>query len=140
METERLEKEFQLWNRFMFLVLGSSITLVIIGFTFILNRDRWQGFANYMGGIWIWVQLLATTPAFILLLVKRWRTIPLVDRLNTIFGYFLASWLSFLAFGLIADGVPNELYFLLVGYALLIVGGYIWSLKRTSIPRDEMFP
>jgi hypothetical protein len=140
METNQLEKQFQLWNRFMYFVLGSSITLVLISFGFIQSFYRWQGFENYMGGIWAWVQVLATAPAFILLLLKRWRALPLVNRLNTIFGYFVASWLSFLAFGLIANDVPNELYSLIVVYALLIAIGYIWSLKRTSIPRDEMFP
>lgn len=140
MDTNQLEKQFQLWNRFMYLVLGSSITLVLLSFGFIQNFYRWQGFENYMGGIWTWVQILATAPAFILLLLKRWRALPLVNRLNTIFGYFVASWLSLLAFGLIANDVPNELYSLIVVYALLIAIGYIWSLKRTSIPRDEMFP
>ena len=141
MDTEQLEKQFQMWNRFMYLVLGSSITLVLISFGFILNRDRWQGFENYMGGIWTWVQVLAIAPGFILVFLKRWRSLPLVNRLNTIFGYFAASWLSFLSLGLItANNAPNELNFMIVGSALLIVLGYIWALKRTSTPRDEMFP
>ena len=141
MEIDKLEKELQLWNRFMYLVLGSSITLVLIGFSFILNRDRWQGFENSIGTIWTWIQLLATTPALILLLVRRWRALSLAHRLNTIFGYSIASWLSFLALGLITiNDAPNELYFFIAGAAVLIVLGYMWSLKKISIPRDEMFP
>lgn len=141
MDTDQLEKQFQLWNRFMYLVLGSSITLVLIGFGFFFNRSRWQGFENYMGGIWTWVQILATTPGLILLLLKPWRSLPLVNRLNTIFGYFAASWLSFLSLGLFTiDNAPNELNCLIFGSAVLIVLGYVWALRRTSSPRDEIFP
>ena len=141
MDTNQLEKQFQLWNRFMYLVLGSSITLVFISFGFTLNRDQWQGFANYIGGIWTLVEILTIAPGFILLLLKRWRSLPLANRLNTIFGYFVASWLSFLTLGLItANDAPTELNFLIIGSALLIILGYFWALKRTSTPRDEMFP
>lgn len=141
MDTNQLEKQFQLWNRFMYLVLGSSITLVFISFGFILNRDKWHGFPNYIGGIWTLVEILAIVPGFILLLLKRWRSLPLANRLNTIFGYFVASWLSFLTLGLItANDAPTELNFLIIGSALLIILGYFWALKRTSTPRDEMFP
>ncbi len=141
MDTNQLEKQLQTWNRFMYLVLGSSITLVFISFGSILNRERWRGFENYVGGIWTWIQILATTPGFILLLLKRWRLFPLVNRLNTIFGYFVASWLSFLSLGLMtANNAPIELNFLIVGSAIVIVLGYIWALKRTSNPRDEIFP
>ena len=141
MDTNQLEKQFQLWNRFMYLVLGSSITLVFISFGFILNRDKWHGFPNYIGWIWTLVEILAIVPGFILLLLKRWRSLPLANRLNTIFGYFVASWLSFLTLGLItANDAPTELNFLIIGSALLIILGYFWALKRTSTPRDEMFP
>lgn len=141
MDTSQLEKQFQMWNRFMYLILGSSITLVPIGFGNILNADRWQGFGNYMGGIWTWIQILATAPGLFLLLGRRWKVLPLAHRLNTIFGYFIASWLSLLSLGFItADNAPSELNFLIVGSALLIVFGYIWALKKMSHPRDEMFP
>lgn len=141
MDTNQLEKQFQQWNRFMYLVVGSSITLVLLGFGFFLNRDRWEGFANFMGGIWTWVQILATAPGLMLLLLKPWRSIPLADRLNTIFGYFAASWLCFLSLGLFTiDNAPTEINCLLFISAILIVLGYIWALKRISSPRDEMFP
>lgn len=141
MDTNQLEKQFEQWNRFMYLVLGSSITLVLIGFGFFLNRERWEGFANYAGGIWAWVQILATTPGLILLLLKPWRSILFVHRLNTIFGYFAASWLSFLSLGLFTvDNAPNEINCLIFFSAMLLVVGYIWALRRISFPRDDMFP
>lgn len=141
MDTERLEKQFQMWNRFMYVVLGASITLVTVGLGDFLEGNRWPGFDNFIGGVWQWVQLLATPPGFYLLLGKRWKTMPLSNRLNTIFGYFIASWLSFFALGLItANNAPTELGFLIIGSAILIALGYIWALKRTLHPRDEMFP
>jgi hypothetical protein len=141
MDTEQLEKQFQLWNHFMYVALGSSITLVLISLGDVLNGDRWSGFDNYTGGVWQWIQILSTTPGFYLLWGKSWKTLPLAHRLNTIFGYFVASWFSFLALGLItANNAPNELNFLIVGAAILIALGYIWVLKKTSSPRDEMFP
>ncbi|HLO18590.1 MAG TPA: hypothetical protein VK206_27410 [Anaerolineales bacterium] len=141
METEQLEKQFQMWNRFMYVILGSSITFVIISLSFLLNGSRWSGFENDAGGVWQWLQLLATPPGFYLLLVKRWKALPLSNRLNTIFGYFLASWLNLLALGIItSNNTPGEFNFLIVGTAILIILGYIWVLRRTSNPRDEMFP
>lgn len=141
MDAEQLEKQLQIWHRFMYMALGSSITLVLISFGNFVYADRWPGFGNYTGGVWQWVQLLTTPPGLYLLWGKRWKTLPLVNRLNTIFGYFIASWLSLVALGLItANNAPSEFNFLIAGTAILIVLGYIWVLKRTSTPRDEMFP
>ena len=92
MDTEQLEKQFQLWNRFMYMILGSSITLVIISFgNFVIYRNTWPGFDNYTGGVWTCIQPLAALPGFYLLWSKRWKTLPLGNRLNTVFGYFIAS-------------------------------------------------
>lgn len=141
MEIEQLEKQFQVWNRFMYMMLGASITLVLISLGTIVYGTDWPGFGNYVGGIWPWIQILATAPGFFLLWGKRWKTLPFANRLNTIFGYFIASWLSFLALGLItAQDASTELKFLIVGSAVLIALGYIWAIKKTSVPRDEIFP
>lgn len=141
MDTEQLEKQLQQWNRFLYMILGSSITLVFISFGFLLNASRWDGFANYAGGVWQLIQLLATPPGFYLFLTKRWRAVPLANRLNTIFGFFIASWINLLSLGLITiETAPGEFNFLIVGMAILIVIAYIWAIKRTSTPRDEMFP
>jgi hypothetical protein len=125
----------------MYMALGASVTLVFISFGFLLNASRWSGFENYAGGAWQLIQLFATPPGFYLLLTKRWKALPLSNRLNTIFGYFVASWISLVSLGLItANTAPSEFNFLIVFTALLIALGYIWALKKTSQPRDEMFP
>ena len=141
METAQLEKQFQMWNRFMYMLLGSSITLVLISSGLILYDAHWPGFGNYVGGIWGTIQFLTAAPGFYLLWGRLWRVIPLAGRINTIFGYFVASWLTLFSLGLITETQPvTEYYLLLVGSALLIATGYSWALRRTSAPRDEMFP
>src|SRR3990172_2597105 len=121
MDTEQLEKQFQRWNRFMYVALGASITLVLISLGDVLNGDRWTGFDNYTGGVWQWIQIFSTSPGFYLLWGKGWKTLPLPYRLNTIFGYFVASWFSFLALGLItANNNPIEIYLLIAAGAILI--------------------
>jgi hypothetical protein len=138
METE---KQLQMWNRFMFMVLGASITLLAVSFGTIAYDDEWSGFGNYAGGIWAPLQFLTTLPGLYLLWGRRWKPIPLSSRVNTIFGYFVASWITLLALGCMMESAPaTDYYFLVAGSAIVIALGYIWALKRTSAPRDEMFP
>lgn len=141
METEQLEKQFQMWNRFMYMILGASITLVLLSLGTVTYGTEWPGFGNYTGGIWASIQFLAALPGLYLLLGRRWKLIPLSNRLNTIFGYFIASWLALLSLGFIMETAPaTDYYLLLVGSATLVALGYIFALKRTSIPKDEIFP
>jgi hypothetical protein len=141
METERLDKLFQQWNRFMYLMLGASITILLIGLGTVLYGREWPGFDNYVGGIWSGIQLMVTPPGFYLLWGRRWKPIPLSSRINTIMGYFAASWINLLAFGVITKAYLSvECILGLLGAAILVVSGYVWFLKRTSSPRDEMFP
>jgi hypothetical protein len=143
MDTKQIEKQFQSWNRFMYTVLGSSITLLVISFgNLVIYRNKWPGFDNYTSGVWTCIQFLTILPGFYLLWNKPWKTLLLETRLNTAFGYFIAGWLGLLALAFIIDpnNAPDELIFIIVGSAVLIALGYIWTLKRTSTPRDEMFP
>jgi hypothetical protein len=141
METNQLEKQFEMWKRLLFMLIGASITFVAIALGTIVYGTDWPGFGNYTGGIWTAIQFLSTLPGFHLLWGRHWQSIPLSSRLNTIFGYFAVSWLSLLSLGLIMSMPPaTDYYILLVGGAIVITIAYIWTLKRTSLPRDEMFP
>jgi len=51
MEIEQLEKQFQRWIYFLFMMLGSSITLVLVSFGNLASGTEWPGFGNYVGGI-----------------------------------------------------------------------------------------
>lgn len=143
MDIEKPEKQFQPWNRFMYMVLGASITLLIISFgNQVIYRNAWPGFDNYTGGVWTCIQFLAALSGLYLLWDKPWRPLPLGVRLNTAFGYFGSGWLCLLALAFIIDpqNAPDELIFIIIGSAIVIALGYVWALKRTATPRDEMFP
>jgi len=141
MELEQLEKQFQMLIRFLWMIFGASITLGLVSFGTIVYGTKWSGFSNYVGGIWSSIQFLAILPGFYLLWGKRWNPIPLSRRIHTIFGYFAASWLNLLALGFITETAPaTDYYLLLVGSAILIVLAYIWTRKKTSFSKEEIFP
>lgn len=143
MNTEQLEKQFQFWNRFMYAVLGSSVTLFIISFgNMVIYRNVWPGFDSYTGGVWFLIQFLAVVPGLYLLWNQPWKTLPLATRLNTAFGYFGAGWIALVALVFIIDprNSPDELIFIIIGSAIVIALGYVWALKRAAAPRDEIFP
>jgi hypothetical protein len=141
METNQLEKQFEMWNRFLYMVIGSVITLLIISSGTVTYGTEWPGFGNYAGGLWASLQFLTALPGFYLLWGRRWRPLALPERINTIFGYLAASWLNLFSIGLLMEAPPaTDYYFVIAGSALVLILGYIWTRKRTSIPREEMFP
>ena len=141
MEIVQIEKQFQMWMRFLWMILGASITLACISFGNLVYSHDWPGFGNYVGGIWTAVQLLATLPGLYLLIWRRWRPVPLTSRIHTIFGYFAAGWLNLLSLGLIDETGPATDYYVVVGgSALLLLLGYFWTRRRASISREEIFP
>ncbi len=140
MDTEQLGKELQIWNRFMYMALASSITLAVISLGNFFY-DGWFGFEGYAGGIWPWMQLAISPAGFYLLWGKHWRALPIPDRKNTILGFFIASWFTFLSLGFITVNEPLVNFsFLVLGGAILLAFGYINMIKRKSNQRDEMFP
>lgn len=141
MNTEQLEKQLSVWNRFMYMALGSSITLLIISFGNFFYGNRWSHFENYAGGLWQWMQIATTPPGFYLLWSKHWKVMQFSNRKNTIVGFFIASWLTFLSLGFITanDTLIDFTSFVIVG-AVLLALGYIWMAKKKSKQSDEMFP
>lgn len=128
MDTEQLEKEFQLWNRFMYMALGAAIGLVASS-----PNDF-----SLVGIVWLLLQIAVTPPGFFLLFGKRWKVLPLTkERINTVFGYLAASWLLLLIPGILGAG---PLYFLfLIGYLIFLVLLYI-RIQKKPPDSDEMFP
>lgn len=143
MNPGQLEKQFQLWNRLMYMVLGASITLLLISFgNLVIYRNTWPGFDNYTGGVWTCLEFLAVLSGLYLLWNKPWKALPLEARLNTAFGYFIAGWICLLALVFIIDpqNAPDELNFIILGSAILIPVGYIWLLKKKPNVQEEIFP
>ena len=141
METTPLQKQFQMWDRFMYVVLGSSITFMVLSFGNFINPGGWSSFANYASGPWMVLELFSVSSGVYLSWHKHWRSFPLQSRINTISGYFLASWFGLVAFGLMVQTeFPTESTFLVVCAAVLLPLVYIWASKRTASPKDEIFP
>lgn len=128
MDTEQFEKQLQIWNRLMYMALGSAITLVVSS-----PNDF-----SFVGIAWLFAQIAITPPGFFLLWGKRWKALPLSrDRVNTIFGYLFASWLS-LFVPLILDAT-FEYGIFLFGYTIFLVVIY-WRTQKKLSDSDEMFP
>ena len=138
MDTEQLEKELDRWNHFMYMALASSLTLAAISFGNFFESG-WSGFERYMSGLWQWIQLAVTPPGFYLLWSKRWKVLPFQARKNTIFGFFLASWFTFLSLGFITLNETLVSFLLLAG-AIVLALRNTDLMKRKSNQPDEMFP
>ena len=128
MDTEQLEKELQLWNRFMYMALGAAIALVVSS----PNDFSFIGIVNFL------LLIAVIPPGFFLLFSKRWKVLPFTkERITTIFGFLAASWLLLLVPGILS-GAPLYLMFL-IGYLIFLVFLYLRILKKPS-DSDEMFP
>ena len=128
MDTENLEKELQIWNRFMYMGLGATIAIVASS----LNNF------SFAGIVWFFLQVALTPPGFFLLLGKRWKEMPLTqERINTVFGYLVASLL--LLFVPAIFGADSLYYIFPAGYFILILSLYLRIRKKPS-NSDEMFP
>ena len=126
METENLEKELSVWSRLLYVVLGSSITLLF------------SSFDQLLGIVWVVLQITVTSIAFFLLTGKRWKLLPLSkERANTILGYFIASWLLSLVPGIL--GADYLYYIIVISYAIFILIIFKRTQKEQAIS-DEMFP
>ena len=126
METEKLEKQLSVWNRLLYVALGATITLLA------------SSFDQFLGVVWIVLQIVVTSSGFFLLWGKRWKKLPLSkERANTILGYFLASWL--LSFVPNVLGVDSLYYIIVFGYGIFILVIFRRTQKELSVS-DEMFP
>ena len=126
MKTEQLENQLSLWNRLLYAVLGASFTLLF------------SSFDQFLGVVWIILQIAITAVAFFLLVGKRWKALPLSkERANTILGYFIASWLLAWVPGIL--GADSLYYILVFGYAIFILVIFRRTQKELAVS-DEMFP
>lgn len=126
MDIKQLEKQLLVWNRLMYVALGSALTILV------------SSFNQIFGVVWLVLQIVVTASGFFLLWGKRWRNIPpSKERTNTIFGYLIASW--FLLFTPVILGVDSLYYIFIFGYAIFLLVTYQRTQKKLSAS-DEMFP
>lgn len=128
MEIEPFEKELQIWNRFMYMSLGAAVAMLAS------SPDNF----SFAGIVWFFLQVAITPPGFFLLLGKRWKDLPLTkERINTVFGYLVASLL--LLFVPVIFGADLLYYIFPVGYFILILFLYL-RIKKKPSDSEEMFP
>jgi len=126
MDTEQLEKQLSVWNRLLYAALGSAVTLLA------------SSYDQFLGVVWLVIQIVVTSAGFFLLWGKRWRILPLSkERVNTSFGYLFASWLLFFVPGVL--GVDSLYYLFVFGYTIFLVVLY-WRTQKKPPDSDEMFP
>ena len=126
MNTEQLENQLSLWNRLLYAALGASFTLLF------------SSFDQFLGVVWLLLQIAVTSVAFFLLSGKRWKVLPLSkERANTILGYFIASWL--LSWVPAILGADSLYYILVLGYAIFILVVFRRTQKELFVS-EEMFP
>jgi len=129
MDTEQLEKQLPIWNKLMYMGLGAAITLVAAS-----PNDF-----SYVSMIWFLIQIAVTPPGFFLLFGKRWKVLPLSrERINTAFGYLLASWLAL--FVPLTMGGGDDTYNLALILYTAFLGFLYWRVRKKFSDSEEMFP
>jgi hypothetical protein len=140
MNMDILRKRLEIWKYILFINIGASITLLVEA---VLSYQETQTliFQTSWYGVWLIVQLASFLPGFVLLWGKHWMQIPLLERLNTIFGYFAVVWLTLLPVGLEIEPYTSKTFNIiwLVGGTALAVG-YWWLRRRSLDVQNEIFP
>ena len=140
MDLNILQKRLEVWKHILFINIGASITLFVQA---VLNYQESQNLTYQMSwyGAWCIVQLAAFLPGFVLLWGKHWMQIPLLERLNTIFGYFAVAWITLLPIGIrIGPYTSKSFNFVLLGCAIVIAAGYGWLRRKSLGIENEIFP
>ena len=126
MDTEHLEKQLPVWNHRMYMILSAAVTLLA------------STFMPLLWAVWFVLLILAASSGFNLLWGKDWKNLPLSkERMNTIIGYLLASWLL-----LFVPWIRNtDLCFFIfpLAYTIFLLVVYLRIRKRLS-DAEEMFP
>ena len=128
MDTEQLEKQLPIWNKLMYMALGSVITLVASSPNDFGNVDI----------VWFLILIAITPPGFFLLFGKHWKAMPLSkEKLSTIQGFLFASWLSLFVPLILGAGSAYVLFLLLY---TIFLGLLYWRVQKKLSNSDEMFP
>lgn len=90
--------------------------------------------------LWLIIQILPFVCAAILAFHPTWRKSALPKRLDLIFGYLLAAWVTMLTLGAQEPLSASDGYnIFIIVYLLAIVFGY-WWLRRKKDKAEEVFP
>ncbi len=139
MDTKKLERSLEIWQRILLIDTGAVFTLLATGLADLPNLDR-----PYFPGwyaVWFIVLLATLLPPFLLLLGRHYLKLPLRLRLRPAFSYFALAWFAFLSIGIrMGRDIPAPyIWFMLVSAAA--IGGWYWYLRRRiDKSSHEIFP
>jgi hypothetical protein len=140
MDIISLEKRLEIWKRILFITAGASLVLFIQALLYYIDTERLLYPMSWYG-VWVLVQIASFLPGFVLLLGKHWVKLPLDERLNTIFGYFAITWLTFVPVAIRVDRYTSKASnFILLGCAIAIIMSYMWLRRKSQATQNEIFP
>ncbi len=126
MDTDHLERQLPVWNHRMYMILSAAVTLLA------------STFMPLLWAVWFVLLILAASSGFNLLWGKDWKNLPLSkERMNTIFGYLLASWLLLFVPWILGADLCFSIFPL--AYTVFLLTIYLRTRKKLS-DAEEMFP
>ncbi len=136
MDIEQLEKQLDTWKQWLLVAAGASATFFI---TTLVNHPRTDIFSGwYVVLLAFW---LSMTPAgFILLMGRKWRTVPLTKRLNIAFGFLGCAWLVLLTIGIIGIFIGETSCISFLVLFTIILGAIYFYLRKRNKASEQMFP
>ncbi len=165
---DQLESKLSGWEKWLYAGTGAAIILLVQAFikayenqmlvNVFFSIDMKAGaenlniFQQYSTGIfqglispwrillWLSLEFAVLIPAAILAFHPTWRKIPLGRRLDLIFGYLLAGWVTLLSPGAQDPNNAGGGYIVLVIVYLLALGLGYWWLRRKKDTSEEVFP
>jgi hypothetical protein len=96
MATDSLENNLANFKRVLLIWVGAVVTLLAVAISDIPNMHS-PYFPGWYG-VWLIIQMGTISPSIMLLFGSGFRKLPFPERLNTIFAYFVVSWIALVAF------------------------------------------
>ncbi len=101
------------------------------------------GFISHSGWrflLWFFIETSTIGAAAILAFHPAQRHIASIKRLNIIFGYLLAGWITYLSIGAQSPNDVSIGYYASVIAFLIAIGWGYWRMRRKKERAEEIFP
>lgn len=96
MATDSLENNLAKFKRVLLIWVGAVVTLLAVAVSDVPNSHSLYFPGWY--GVWLVMQVGTISPSIMLLFGSGIKKLPFSQRLNTIFAYFILSWITLVAF------------------------------------------
>lgn len=165
---DQLESKLSMWEKWLYAGFGAAFIMLLHSFVK-AYENKWltsaffyieehgggtnlPGYNEYLaniyygmhssqrGGLGLAVVILFILLAGILAFHKKWRKVQLSKRLDLIFGFLLAGWVTLLSIGVQNSFEVEGIYIVIVLIYLLGLGLGYWWLRRKNDKAEEVFP